>query len=62
MKFNHLMHCAYIWSLVHTQVASYSEYSLLHHSSFSKNMGIKDFGGLTGYPLVLVHYIGIGEL
>ena len=40
----------------------YSEHSLICHNSFPKNKVINEFGGLTGYSLVLVHYIGTGKL
>ena len=40
--------------------STYIEFSLIHHNSFSKNM-VNEFGGSTGYSLVLVHYIGAGK-
>ena len=40
----------------------YSEYSLIHHNLFSKNMWINEFCGSTGYSVVLVHYIGTRKL
>ena len=37
----------------------YSESAAIH---FRKIWWINEFGGLTGYSLVLVHYIGTGKL
>ena len=34
----------------------YSEYSLICHDSFQRIRWINEFGGLTGYSLVPVHY------
>ena len=40
----------------------YSEYSLVCYNLFTKNVGINKFDGLTGYSLILVHYIDTGKL
>ena len=44
------LYCTYI----SMQVCEYSEVSLICHHSFSKIMVDYEFGGLTGYLLVLV--------
>ena len=41
---------------------AYSEYSLICRNLFQRIWWINRFGRLTGYSLVLVHYIGIGKL
>ena len=43
---------------------TYSEFSVICRNLFSKNMVnyiINEFGGLTGYSLILVHHIGTEE-
>ena len=40
----------------------YGGYSLIRRNSFWKMWWINEFGGLTGYSLVLVYYIGTGKL
>ena len=43
---------------------TYSEFSVIRRNLFSKNMVnyiINEFGGLTGYSLILVHHIGTEE-
>ena len=35
---------------------------LIRHNSFQRIWWINELGGLTGYSLVLVHYIGTGKL
>ena len=49
------IHCTYVG-------CKYSEFSLIHHNSFLKMWLINKFGGLTGYSLLIVEYVGTGKL
>ena len=47
------------WSILVEPTHMYSEFSLIR---FQTIWWINEFGGLTGYSLVLVHYSGTGKL
>ena len=57
----HYSHLLYVGTCIHS-VHVYSEYSLIRCNLFQRIWWINKFGGLTGYSLVLVHYIGTGKL
>ena len=49
---------------IHSVRLYYSKYSLIRHNSFSKKLiwRLNEFGELTGYSIVLVHYNDAGKL